>query len=320
MTRLLVTGGAGFIGSHVTEHALRVGFEVAVLDNLSTGKHKNIPNGIHLFEVDLRDRDLVLATIDDFRPDLVSHQAAQVSVPASFKDPHLDAEVNIIGSINLLDACTAPENTVQHFVFASTGGAIYGEVPDGQRAGEVFQTKPRSPYGVSKLALENLIDVYREHRGLKATVLRYSNVYGPRQDPRGESGVVATFFDRALDGKDLTIHAMLEPGDGGCARDYVYVGDVVHANIAALTGKVPHRVMNVCTGVPTTTSQLAQRVISFVDTRSRIINGPARAGDVERSLLDPARFEEILGPVTPLRQGLSQTAEWHKVNRLPGIF
>jgi UDP-glucose 4-epimerase len=310
--RVLVTGGAGFIGSHVVEHSLAAGFEVAVLDNLSSGKRENVPRGVELFTVDLRDRDATLKAVADFKPELVSHQAAQASVPTSVKDPRFDAEVNIIGGINLLDACTAAGSSVKQVVFASTGGAIYGEVPEGQRASETFPLEPKSPYGISKLTFERLLGVYREQRGLACSVLRYANVYGPRQDPHGEAGVVAIFFDSALAGHKLTVFAMRQLGDGGCVRDYVYVGDVARANLLALQGKLPHPVMNVGTGSPTTTQQLAERILALTSSTSPLTQGPVRAGDIERSLLDVSRFEQTLGAPTPLEQGIAETARWYR--------
>jgi UDP-glucose 4-epimerase len=273
--RLLVTGGAGFIGSHIVRAALAAGFEVAVLDNFSSGKPENVPEGVRVLPVDLRDRDATFRALEELQPELVSHQAAQASVPVSMKDPRFDAEVNVIGGLNLLDACTAPGSRVRHVVFASTGGAIYGEVPDGERAAEDFRLEPKSPYGIHKLTFERLLGVYREHRGLATTVLRYANVYGPRQDPHGEAGVVAIFFDSALAGKNLTIFAKRTPSD-------------------------------------TTTMQLAERVLSLTAARSTIEHAGVRPGDIERSLLDSTRFEQTLGMPTPLYAGLDETARWYR--------
>jgi len=310
--RVLISGGAGFIGSHIVAQAVAAGFEVAVLDNLSTGKRENVPPGVKLFTVDLRDRDATLGALRDFDPELVSHQAAQASVPISMRDPRLDAEVNVIGGINLLDACTAPKSRVQKCVFASTGGAIYGEVADGQRASESFPLEPKSPYGIHKLTFEKLLAVYGQSRGLSHTVLRYANVYGPRQDPHGEAGVVAIFFDAALAAKTLTVFAKKSEGDGGCIRDYVYVGDAARANLLAMQGKLPHAVMNVGSGHATTTLELARQIVSLTGSISSIEQGGVRAGDIERSLLDVSRFEQTLGPVTPLAAGLAETARWYR--------
>jgi len=310
--RVLVTGGAGFIGSHVVHGALAEGFEVAVLDNFSTGKHENLPPGVRVFQVDLRDRDGTFRAVADFQPELVSHQAAQASVPVSMKDPAFDAEVNIIGGLNLLDACTAAPSSVRHFVFASTGGAIYGEVPEGERASESYGLEPKSPYGISKLTFERLLPIYREQRGLATTVLRYANVYGPRQDPHGEAGVIAIFFDSAMAHKKLTVFAKRTPGDGGCIRDYVFVGDAARANLRALTGQLAHSIMNVGSGRATTTLDLAQKILRLTDSRGTIEQGGVRAGDIERSLLETSRFEQTMGAPTSLEAGLTETARWYR--------
>lgn len=310
--RVLVTGGAGFIGSHVVEGALAAGFEVAVLDDFSTGRRPNVPDGVRIFKVDLRDREATFRAVAEFGPALVSHQAAQASVARSVKDPHLDAHINVLGGLNLLDACTAPGSSVQHFVFASTGGAIYGEVPEGERASESYRLEPKSPYAISKLTFERLLAVYREQRGLSINVLRYSNVYGPRQDPDGEAGAVAVFFNAALTGRSLTVFAQRTPGDSGAVRDYVFVGDVTRANLQALAGKLPQPVLNVGSGQATTTLALAERIVALCGSRSPIEPGGARPGDLERSLLDVSVFQQLFGPPTPLEQGLAATARWYR--------
>jgi UDP-glucose 4-epimerase len=310
--RLLVSGGAGFIGSHVVSGALAQGFEVAVLDNFSTGKPENVPAGVRIFHTDLRDREATFRAVTEFAPELVSHQAAQASVTVSIRDPRFDAEVNIVGGLNLLDACTAAGNRVRHFVFASTGGAIYGEVPEGQRADEAFRLEPKSPYGIAKLTFERLLDGYREQRGLSTTVLRYANVYGPRQAPHGEAGVIAIFCDSALAGRPLTVFAKRRPGDGGCIRDYVFVSDVARANLQALAGKLSLAVLNVGSGRPTRTFDLAQHVVRLCDAQSGIEQGGVRLGDIERSLLDVTHFTNTLGSPVPLEAGLAETARWYR--------
>ncbi|MEO8900785.1 MAG: NAD-dependent epimerase/dehydratase family protein [Polyangiaceae bacterium] len=311
--RVLVSGGAGFIGSHIVEGALAEGHSVAVLDNLSSGKRSNLPAGVQLFEVDLRDRERVQQVLSEFKPELVSHQAAQASVAVSVRQPHLDAEINIMGGLNLLDACVAER--VKKVVFASTGGAIYGEVPQGQRATESTRPAPISPYAISKLAFEQLLDVYRTHHGLDSVVLRYANVYGPRQDPHGEAGVVAIFFDKALAGGTLRVNALETEGDSGCVRDYVYVGDVARANLAALGGRLPERVMNVGTGVPVTTLELAKEISLLCGQELRTVFGPPRAGDIQRSVLDHARFQHTLGSTVPIADGLRHTFAWYRSSK-----
>ncbi len=311
--RILISGGAGFIGSHIVDGALAEGHSVAVLDNLSSGKRSNLPAGVPLFEVDLRDRARVQEVVSEFKPELVSHQAAQASVSVSVRQPHLDAEINVLGGLNLLDACVAER--VKKVVFASTGGAIYGEVPEGTRADESTRPAPISPYAISKLAFEQLLDVYRTHHGLDSAVLRYANVYGPRQDPHGEAGVVAIFFDTALAGGTLRVNALQKEGDSGCVRDYVYVADVARANLAALAGRLPERVMNVGTGTPVTTLELAQQISHVSGKELRTVFGPPRAGDIQRSVLDATRLQRTLGNPVPVAEGLRHTFAWYRASK-----
>src|SRR5690606_27160174 len=230
--RALVTGGAGFIGSHLVDALVARGARVAVLDNLATGRGDNVPDGVELMPVDLRDAARVYEAVAAFRPTHIFHQAAQASVKVSVDDPAADAAINIVGGLHLLDA--ARRAGVERVVFASTGGAIYGEVPEGERAREDWPLRPKSPYGASKAAFEQYLEVYRQNFGLPYTVLRYANVYGPRQDPFGEAGVVAIFTGRLLKGQPVQLFARREPGDDGCVRDYVWVGDVVQANLLAV--------------------------------------------------------------------------------------
>lgn len=312
--RILITGGAGFIGSHVAAAALAEGHEVAVLDDLSTGKAENVPPNAHWYEVDLRDRGATERALQDFRPDAISHQAAQASVSVSMRDPSLDAEVNVLGGIHLADACA--RLGVERLVFASTGGAIYGEVPEDTLAAEDQRTAPISPYAIHKLAYEQLLDVYARQYGLAPTLLRYANVYGPRQDPHGEAGVVAIYFDRALAGSPITVFGRHERGDAGCVRDYIYVTDIARANVAALEGRVPGRVLNCATGVGTSTEELAHRVLRLTEELGRapvdLRHGPPRGGDVGRSVLDGRRFAELLGAPLSLTEGLKRTADWYE--------
>ena len=307
--RILVTGGAGFIGSHVTEAALARGHEVLVIDDLSTGKRENVPAAARFVQLDIRDGTKLSALLGEFRPEVITHQAAQTSVSISTREPVRDAEINIIGSIQLCNA--AIEHGVKRVVFASTGGAIYGEVPDDKRAKEGDPTTPLSPYACSKLSFENYLGgYYGKERGLKSTVLRYANVYGPRQDPHGEAGVVAIFSRRLKAKEPIQINAKRDPGDAGCVRDYVFVADVVRANLAAINGEIERPIMNVCTGEATSTRMLSDALQRELGTGSEIRVGARREGDLERSVLDPTYCRSIIGGATSLDDGLTQTARW----------
>jgi UDP-glucose 4-epimerase len=308
--RLLITGGAGFIGSHIAERALAKGWQVAVLDDLSSGRRENVPANAAFFQVDIRNRDAVLDAFRSFQPECVSHQAAQASVSISVREPQRDAEINITGSINIMEACV--DVKARHMVFASTGGAIYGEVPDGTRASISTTPVPLSPYACSKFAVEKYLECFRKEHGLNYTVLRYANVYGPRQDPHGEAGVVAIFCNRMLVNESVRVFAKKTVGDAGCIRDYVYIDDVAGANIAAMEGRIPDRILNIGTGRETTTQQLAEHLRKSIGSTSEILPADIRPGDVERSLLDADRLVELLGPTVPIETGLAQTAEWFR--------
>ncbi len=304
--RLLVTGGAGFIGSHVVETALEAGWEVAALDDLSTGIRGNLPAGVPLYQVDLRHPEAVNDAVAEFRPTVISHQAAQASVSLSLRHPVLDADVNILGGLNLLMA--AHEYGTERVVFASTGGAIYGEVAGGQ-ADEHAPARPYSPYATSKLAFEYYLQTFYQQWGLEFTVLRYANVYGPRQNPHGEAGVVAIFIERLRAGLPLQINAREALGDDGCLRDYVYVGDVARANLAAAAGQTP-RLLNVGTGSETTTKQLAQQLAATLGRPADLSFGPHRSGDLKRSVLHPGLYRTVLGEPLSLGVGLQHLADW----------
>lgn len=307
--KILVTGGAGFIGSHVADACLASGHEVLIVDDLSTGRRQNVPSAATFVEADIRDGGRVSDIIGDFKPDAISHQAAQTSVSVSTREPNRDAEVNILGTLNILNACVA--QGVGHVVFASTGGAIYGEVPEGERAAVGRPPCPLSPYACSKFAVEGYLNAYKHERGLPYTVLRYANVYGPRQDPHGEAGVVAIFSQRLLDGQPVRVNARRSEGDDGCVRDYVYVSDVVRANMAAIDGSLGSSMINVCTGQPTTTLTLARAIAELAQSSSEIGYGSRREGDVERSVLDPGDPPPLGTPVS-LEEGLRETVAWFR--------
>jgi UDP-glucose 4-epimerase len=246
--RIMVTGGAGFIGSHIVEAARAKGYEVWVIDDLSTGKRENVAEGARLVELDIRDAERVRQVVAEVKPDVISHQAAQTSVSVS----HARADPRRRGQrarwAQRRQRCGGRRREApglrQH------GGAIYGEIPEGERASEDHAKVPLSPYGCGKLAFEGYLPYYAHAHGLQSTVLRYANVYGPRQDPHGEAGVVAIFAQRLRDRQPLQINARAKPGDDGCVRDYVYVKDVVAANLAAIEGKLERGVMNVGTASP----------------------------------------------------------------------
>ena len=307
---LLVTGGAGFIGSHIAEAALLKGWKVAVIDSLVSGSGDNVPERAKFFEFDICDRAAVERAFAEFAPTHVSHQAAQASVAVSVHEPQMDASVNILGSLNILSSCVA--HRVERVVFASTGGAIYGEVPDGTRAGINTIPVPKSPYACSKLAVEKYLEFFRIEHGLAYTILRYANVYGPRQDPHGEAGVVAIFCNRILVGEGIQVNARREPGDSGCVRDYVFIEDVVKANLAAVEGRISDPILNVGTGVETTTQELAIVLQKELGHSVDVSPNVRRAGDIERSLLDTDRLVELFGPTVPVAEGLAKTAEWFR--------
>jgi UDP-glucose 4-epimerase len=307
--KVLVTGGAGFIGSHVAEAAVEAGHRVLVVDDLSTGRAENVPPEADFHPLDIRNRESLHKLVTQFAPDAISHHAAQASVSVSVREPLLDAEVNVLGSINVAQAAL---ECGSRLVFASTGGALYGEVPERQKAREDRPALPLSPYACSKASFELYLRAYGTVSGLRYTILRYGNVYGPRQDPHGEAGVVAIFLERLLRGEPIQINARAKIGDDGCVRDYVYVRDSVRANLAAFDGALDSRTINIATGVGTTTRALAERLIGFVGKPASVRDGGHRPGDLQRSVLDPSTMVSVLGEPTPLDSGLAATAEWFR--------
>ncbi len=304
MAIICVTGGAGFIGSHVADAYVAAGDEVVILDDLSSGRKENVPDGAELLVLDIRSPEAAEAIIGR-GVEILVHHAAQMDVRRSVEDPRFDADVNIGGLLNLLEA--ARRGSVRQVVFASTGGAIYGE-QEAFPAGEDHPLRPLSPYGVSKLAGERYLDYYHMEHGLDVTCLRYANVYGPRQNPHGEAGVVAIFLDRILSGKTPVIN-----GDGLQTRDYVYVGDVVEANMAvrSLPG---FRVYNVGTGIEIDVNTLYEKLREAAGGGPEAEHGPAKPGEQRRSVIDPSRIREELGvPIgTSFEEGLRHTANWFR--------
>ncbi|MEM1417828.1 MAG: NAD-dependent epimerase/dehydratase family protein [Myxococcota bacterium] len=303
--RALVTGGAGFIGSHVAEALLAEGHEVVVLDDLSTGNRANVPAGATFLEGSLLDAALVKKACEGV--DVVVHHAAQTSVSVSVRKPILDAQVNVVGGVELLEAAAAAG--AKRFVFASTGGAIYGDVPDGRSASLGDPARPESPYACSKLAFEGYLGMAQASGRMATVVLRYANVYGPRQDPHGEAGVVAIFLQRMLAGEPIQVNARKAAGDDGCVRDYVSVADVVRANLMAVAGEFDGETIHVCTGEGTTTRRLAEVLLALTESESEVRDGDPRAGDVERSVLS---VDSRLAPEHSLEDGLRAAAEWFR--------
>lgn len=302
--RVLVTGGAGFIGSHIVDALIARGDHVSVLDNLSSGRLENIDPRVNFYHGDIRDEQLVRETMRAEKPDCVIHHAAQIDVQASVNDPASDAAVNIIGTINLLEACCTYE--VKKIIYASSA-AVYGN-PVYLPVDEKHPVQPLSGYGISKHTVEHYLAAYRELHGLNFTALRYANVYGPRQDATGEGGVVAIFTDLLLQGKSPRIY-----GDGGQTRDFICVQDVARANLAAMeTGG--RGIYNVSTGVPTTVNQLFGTLRDIIGCDTEPLYGSPREGDIRHSYLDPGAVAGGLSwrAALDLTEGLRQTVDFYR--------
>ncbi len=301
---ILITGGAGFIGSNIADAYVEAGHDVLIIDDLSSGKKENAPSAARFVLCDI-DSETAVEAIRTFRPEVVNHHAAQINVRASVADPRFDAQVNILGTIRLLEACR--QNGVRKVLFASSGGAGYGEQVRFP-ADENHPTWPVSPYGAAKIAAELYLNFYRVQYGLDYTSLRYSNVYGPRQDPHGEAGVVAIFCERLLKGQTAIVN-----GDGEQTRDYVYVGDVVRANIAALE-KGGGRSINVGTGIETSVNTIFRTLRDLSGSSQEEIHGPAMPGEQRRSCLENLLALEELGwyPEISLEEGLARTLSFFR--------
>jgi UDP-glucose 4-epimerase len=301
--RALVTGGAGFIGSHLVDALVERGDDVWVLDNLASGRRENVNEGSRLVEADVRDAGAVAGAFAEAKPETCFHLAAQADVRVSIAEPAFDAEVNVIGTANVLEAARANEAKV---VFSSTGGAIYGECEG--PADEDSPRLPLAPYGTSKLAGEEYLGTWSRLYDAAHVALRFGNVYGPRQDPHGEAGVVAIFFGRIANGQELHIF-----GDGRQTRDYVFVADVVAATLAAASGR--EGVYNVGTGTETSVLELAEGCKRASGVDAEIVFDPPRLGELSRSVLDPSRAEAALGwrPATSLDAGLEATWNFVRV-------
>jgi UDP-glucose 4-epimerase len=306
----LVVGGAGFIGSHVADALLAEGWSVTVLDDLSSGKRAQVPAAAHFVQADIRSPQAA-AVVRDGAFDLICLLAAQMDVRRSVADPGFDADVNIRGALNLLEAVRASGRATR-VLFASTGGAVYGDFVDPPNL-ETYGKDPESPYGIAKFAVELYLAYYARVHGLDYIALRFANVFGPRQDPHGEAGVVAIFCQRILDGQPLTVF-----GDGGQTRDYVYVGDVARAHVlaAALSkipaGRVDDRAINLGTGVETSVLDLAKALMRGAGRTVPLTHAPPRAGEQRRSVVSIAKASAVLHwtPQMSLEDGLKRTFDW----------
>ena len=303
--RILVTGGAGFIGSHVVDRFVALGHEVAVLDNRSTGRRDFVNPRAHFELADLTDAPAVERLVAAWKPEIVDHHAAQIDVRRSVADPLFDATTNVLGGIGLLEACR--RHQVRKLIYASTGGALYGEGRE-LPATEDHPINPESPYGASKHALEHYLYLWKLLHGLDYTVLRYGNVFGPRQNPHGEAGVNAIFIGLMLHGRRPRVF-----GDGEALRDYVYVDDVVEANVLALE-RGGGEMVNIGTGVGISVNHIVRELRSILGFAEEAIHEPPRPGEVQRIYLDAGRARRVLGwtPQTPFRAGLERTVAWSR--------
>jgi UDP-glucose 4-epimerase len=302
--KIVVTGGAGFIGSHVADAYVAAGHEVVIVDDLSSGRAEHVNARARFVRLDIRDpgaREL----IERERPDVLNHHAAQMDVRRSVADPVFDADLNILGFLNLLEGARAAG--VRRVIFASSGGAVYGE-QDVFPAPESHPTAPVSPYGISKRAGELYLFYYHAQHGLPYVALRYANVYGPRQDPHGEAGVVAIFSERLLRGEQPVIN-----GDGRQTRDYVFVGDVAAANVKALAADFVGPV-NVGTAVETDVNRLFGLLRAATGSSATEVHGPGKPGEQRRSVVDPGLAARVLGwtPTVPLEDGLRQAVDFFR--------
>ncbi len=312
MAKALITGGAGFIGSHVARRFIAAGYELQVLDDLSTGRRENLPADTPLHEMRVQSADAA-RLVHEGGFDLLAHLAAQTDVRRSLADPVADFQTNVAGTVNLLEAVRSlPAQRRPRVVFASTGGALYGDARE-YPTPESAPTDPEAPYGVAKLTAEYYLAYYARVWGLETVVLRFANVYGPRQDPGGEAGVVAIFCNRLREGRPLTVY-----GTGRQTRDYVFVEDVASALFVAArralppAGRVQARAYNIGTSVETSVIELAERLSAIAGVTPHIEFAPARQGESERSVLDVARAARELEwtPTTSLDDGLRATYEW----------
>lgn len=297
--KVLVTGGAGFIGSHVVDRLVEEGHQVVVVDDLSSGKRKNVNRGASLYKLDVQSARLERVFRNE-RPSIVMHLAAQMNVRKSVADPIFDAQVNILGTMNVLQQ--AVKHGTRKVIFSSSGGAIYGE-QETYPAPESHVTNPMSPYGISKLCGEHYLSYFQRTSGIQVVSLRYANVYGPRQDPEGEAGVISIFLQKMLGNEQPIIF-----GNGRQTRDFVFVDDVVEANLAVM-GQGSQGVYNVGTGIETSINELFRMLAGLTGAACKEVHGPAKQGEQMRSVVDPTKLKQELGwePRVDLAEGLKKT-------------
>jgi UDP-glucose 4-epimerase len=303
--KILITGGAGFIGSNIADALLDKGHDVIVFDNLSSGKKENVDKKAKFYKADIYYKKEVDEIFKKEKPQIVIHHAAQIDVRKSVDDPFFDAGVNILGSINVLNACV--ENKVKKVIFASSGGSVYGECRDSAPK-EDTKTNPLSPYAIAKNSVENYINFYSVVHGLDYTILRYSNVYGPRQDPHGEAGFVAIFAARMLKNEEVMVF-----GDGKQMRDYVYVGDVVNANLKSLT-KGKNKIINIGTSKAVSVNELIKVMSKVSGYKKKAQHKPKRDGELFKSFLNINKAKTVLSwsPKVNIEQGIKLTINYFR--------
>ena len=303
--KIMVTGGAGFIGSHVVDTFLANGYKVVVVDDLSTGRLSNLNPAATFYQVDIRSPEMEEIFVEE-EPDFIDHHAAQMDVRRSVDDPLFDAEVNVLGSIKLIEL--ARKHQVKRFIYISTGGAVYGE-PEYLPCDEAHPVNPICPYGASKHTVEHYLYMYQELYDLDYVVLRYPNVYGPRQDPHGEAGVVAIFTGQMLKGEQVVIN-----GDGKQERDFVYVEDCARANLLALTAENPNTIFNLGYGYGTSINDIYSNLKEATDYKMSAINGPEKAGETQRIYLEASKARQEMDwmPTVGLEEGLGKTVEYFR--------
>lgn len=304
--KVLLTGGAGFIGSHICDRYIKLGHQVIVVDNLLTGKKENLNQEAQFINADIQDRQAISDIFHKYQPDILSHHAAQLDVRRSVADPVFDANINIIGLLNLLES--AKNNNLKKVIFASSGGAVYGDAGTLPTPEDYPDLKPLSPYGIAKLTSEHYLYYYYTAHNIPYIALRYANVYGPRQDPFGEAGVIAIFTQKLLKNEEAVIN-----GDGKQTRDYVYIGDIVEANTSALTSSYTGS-LNVGTGKETTVNEIFSLVNKLTGKNMPEKHAPQKIGEQRRSVLDNSKIKKELNwsPQMDLENGLKATVEYFR--------